>query len=65
MPRELDDDILENAAGPAEVSGDAGSVRQHSLADQIAADRYVNSKRASRSRARGLLLSKLLPPGAA
>jgi len=64
MADELDVTIRENAQGPAKVSGDAGSVEQHSLADQIAADRYLQSKAAARSKQRGLRFSKLVPPGA-
>ncbi len=65
MAEELDDVIFSNAQGPAEASGDVGSVRQHPLRDLIEVDRYLNSKRASRSSKRGLMLSKLLPPGTA
>ena len=65
MPDDLDDTIRENASTPAEVSGDAGSVRQHPLKDQIEADRYLESKTASRTKRRGLDLAKLVPPGAA
>ena len=64
MADELDVTIRENAQGPAKVSGDAGSVEQHSLADQIAADRYLQAKAAARSKQRGLRFSKLVPPGA-
>lgn len=53
------------AAGPAEVSGDAGSVRQHSLPDLIAADRYLLAKDAALNRRRGLRFNRLVPPGAA
>ena len=65
MPGELDNAIMENAKGPAKVEGDAGSVEQHSLRDQIDADRYLASKEAARKRNRGLRFSKLVPPGAA
>lgn len=65
MADDLDDKILENAQGPAKASGDAGSVEQHKLTDQIAADRHLASKKASRSKRRGLILDKLSPPGAA
>lgn len=61
---ELDDVIRENAAGPAKASGDSGSLEQHKLADQIAADRYLNSKQAARAKGRGIGLSRLVPPGA-
>ena len=57
--------IEQNAQGPKKAQGDAGSVEQHSLTDQIAADRYLASKRAMKSRTKGLQLTKLVPPGAA
>ena len=38
MADDLKDEIRENAAGPAKASGDAGSVEQHKLTEQIAAD---------------------------
>ena len=65
MADELDDEIRQNAEGPAKVSGDAGSVEQHKLADQIAADRYLRSKEAAKSKKRGLRFNKLSPPGTA
>ena len=64
MPDELDTTIRENAQGPAKASGDAGSVEQHKLTDQIEADRYLASKTAAKSKRRGLVLNKLVPPGA-
>jgi hypothetical protein len=64
MAEELDDTIRQNATGPAKAAGDAGSVEQHRLPDQIAADRYLASKEAAKSKRRGLRLNKLLPPGA-
>ena len=64
MADELDDTIRQNAQGPAKAAGDAGSVEQHKLADQIAADRYLASKEAAKSKRRGLVLNKLVPPGA-
>jgi len=60
---DLDDKIRENAEGPAKVTGDAGSVEQHPLRDQIEADRYLNSKKAANQKSRGLRFSKLVPPG--
>ncbi len=65
MGEELQDKIQENAAGPAKVSGDAGSVEQHSLADQIAADRYLAAKDAAKKKRRGLRFNKIVPPGTA
>ena len=40
--------IAENAAGPRKVEGDAGSVEQHSLRDQIAAERFLASQKATK-----------------
>ena len=61
----LDTQIRENAAGPKKASGDTGSIEQHPLADQIAADRYLASKQAARSKGLGIRLAKLVPPGGA
>lgn len=61
---DLDDAIEQNAKGPAKASGDAGSVEQHPLPDQIEADRYLASKEAAKKPHRGLRLTKLVPPGA-
>ena len=57
--------IKENAAGPKRAQGDSGSVEQHSLADQIEADRYLASKEAVRNPRRGVRFSKIVPPGSA
>jgi hypothetical protein len=65
MADNLDDTIRDNAAGPARVSGDAGSVEQHDLADQIAADRYLAAKDAAKAKNRGLRFNKICPPGTA
>ena len=63
MADDLDSTIQQNAEGPKRASGDAGSVEQHSLADQIAADRYLNSKKAVNG-GLGVKLTKVVPPGA-
>lgn len=44
MADDLKDEIRENASGPAKASGDAGSVEQHKLSEQIAADKHLASK---------------------
>ena len=62
-PSNLKDAILENALGPKKVSGDAGSVEQHSLQDQIAAERFLESKKATRKPGLGIRLTKLSPDG--
>jgi hypothetical protein len=64
MPNDLEQTIRDNAAGPAKASGDSGSVEQHSLKDQIEADRYLASKQAAASPAKALRLTRLIPPGA-
>lgn len=61
----LEQSIRDNAAGPKRAQGDSGSVEQHGLADQIAADRYLAGKEATKKKGLGLKLVKLEPPGAA
>ena len=63
MSDDLEDTIRENAQGPAKASGDSGSMEQHALPDQIAADRYLESKKATRGKGLGIGLKKLVPPG--
>ena len=64
MADSLDDKIRQNAEGPAKAAGDAGSVEQHKLTEQIAADKYLASREAAKSKSRGLRFNKLVPPGA-
>jgi len=59
----LDDAIRESAGGPKRASGDAGSVEQHSLTDQIEADRYLNSKAVVKKKLLGIKVTKAIPPG--
>lgn len=47
--------------GPAEVRGDAGAVRQHSLADLIKAEQYQAGKCAATATGLGLRKRKLTP----
>lgn len=51
-------------SGPAEVSGDAGSVRSHSLPDLIAAHKYLAGVCAANSPSRGLRFNRFVPDGA-
>lgn len=60
---QIEQSLLENALGPSEVQGDAGRVKQQPLADQIATDRYLESKKATRKKGLGIPLRKLVPPG--
>ena len=64
MADDFDQTIRENAQGPAEAHGDSGGIKQHSLPDQIEADRFLASKQAMKSKARGLRFTKIRPPGA-
>lgn len=65
MTETLDNTISTNAQGPAKASGDGTAVEQHSLPDQIAADKYLESKKAARARGLGLKFAKLSPGGTA
>ena len=62
---DLSDAIQTNAEGPAKAAGDSGSMEQHSLPDQIAADKYLASKTAAATTGSslGIRLTKLSPPG--
>jgi hypothetical protein len=61
---DLANTIRDNAQGPAKAAGDAGSVEQHKLSEQIEADKYLASKEAAKLKRRGLQFNKLVPPGA-
>ena len=64
MVDDLETAIQENAASPEEATVDGVHVKQHSLPDQIAADRYLESKKASRAKGLGVRRTKVVPPGA-
>jgi len=64
MPDETEQAIKVNAAGPARASVDGQTVEQHSLRDQIEADRYLAGKEATRKKGLGVKFVKLEPPGA-
>lgn len=63
MAEPLDDTIQQNAKGPKRAKGDSAEMEQHSLADQVAADRYLQSKKAARKKGLGIATKKLVPPG--
>lgn len=66
MPDDLRDAIETNAQAPKRVVSDGVEAEQHSLPDQIAADRYLSNKTGIDSSAsRGLRMSKIKPGGAA
>ena len=58
------DTIRKNAAGPKSAEVDGQKVEQHSLKDQIAADEYLASKKAVKSRNSGLKITKFSHSGA-
>ena len=59
----LDNTIRDNAAGPKRAKGDSAEMEQHSLSDQVAADRYLASKNAAKNKGLGIRFRKLTPPG--
>ena len=64
MAEDLDNTIRENAAGPKRARGDSGEMEQHSLKDQIEADKYLAGKDAvSANPARAFVRVKIVPPG--
>lgn len=65
MAETLDNAIQTNAQGPAKASSDSVSVEQHKLSEQIAADKYLESKKASRAKGLGVKLAKISPGGTA
>jgi hypothetical protein len=65
MPEnEIDQSILDNAVGPKSAESDGQKVEQHSLKDQIEADRYLNAKKAMKNKNFGLKIGRIIPPGA-
>ena len=58
MAEDLKDAIKDNASGPKRASGDAGSVEQHDLTEQIEADRYLNSKDAVKKKGLGIKITR-------
>ncbi len=64
MTEELDNTIQQNAQGPQSAEADGVRVNQQPIPDQIAADKYLESKKASRAKGLGIRLVKLSPPEA-
>ena len=58
---ELEDQLRQNAAAPAEASNETGSVKQHSLKDQIELDRYLAQKAAAGSPLGSLGIAQIIP----
>ena len=56
--------LADKADQPRAVRNGVGSVEQHSLADQIALDKYLADKSAVANPRRGARFSRLVPPAA-
>ena len=63
-PNALNQIVTDAASGPASVSGDAGSVQQHSLRDLVAMHQYLSGVLAANSPTRGLRFNRLVPGSA-
>lgn len=60
---DLSDTIRDAAKTPKSASGDEGSFEARGIEELIAADQHLAAKRAANSPQRGLVLTKLSPPG--
>ena len=56
--------IVKNVSGPKSAEVDGQRVEQHTLTEQIAADKYLASKDAVKRRGSGLKFSKMTHSGA-
>lgn len=65
MSDAIRDAIESNATGPRRAEGDSGSVEQHSLRDQIEADKHIAGQAGGSKAHRGLRFTKLVSPGTA
>ena len=63
MAEDIESAIRQNAQGPASAEADGVKAKQHSLPDQIAADKYLAGKDARRDPARAFARVKIVPPG--
>ncbi len=65
MAKDLDETIRDNASAPKRAASDGVNVEQQSLPDQIATDKYLESKKASRTKGLGVQMAKISPGGTA
>jgi hypothetical protein len=63
MADDIENAIRDNASGPAKAASDGVSMEQHTLVDQIAADKHLGNKAAGRNPAKALTRMKIIPPG--
>ena len=62
--KQMDDLMMQTAAGPKQVQGNAGMVTQHSMSELIALDKYLAAKKAAKSkRGLGIRFFALRPGG--
>lgn len=61
---QLEDTIRRNASGPKSAEVDGQKVEQHPIADQIAADEYLEKKKVMRGRGTGLKITPMRHSGA-
>jgi len=60
---DLKDTIFDNASGPRRATGDSITVEQHSIREQIEADKYLSAKETAAQPKRALRFVKIVPPG--
>jgi len=64
MTDDLKDAIKQNAEGPKQATVDGVTAQQHSLTEQIAADKYLADKDAvSKDPTKAFTRVKIVPPG--
>lgn len=64
MADDLQTELEEAAAGPAEARDDEGSMKAQPLPDLIAADKHVRRTAAARRTGLPMRMGKFRPPGA-
>lgn len=62
---EISEAITENATGPKKVQDGVQSIEEHSLRDQVLADKHTGANAGVASTSRGLIFNKISAPGAA
>ncbi|HOD84375.1 MAG: hypothetical protein BWX88_03456 [Planctomycetes bacterium ADurb.Bin126] len=63
MADDLKDVIKQNAQGPESAEADGVRMKQHSLRDQIAADKHLAARAAMANPAKAFARVKIVPPG--
>ena len=63
-PSDLEQTIETAAENPQSATVDGVTVTQRSISELIEADKYLQAKKALRRKNRGLIYTKIVPPGA-